>query len=272
MTSRFFLAVPAALALLASAAPLSSATAATLDVMSYNINWGRPGGARLEAIAKVIASSGAEVAGLQEIRRFWGKAGSNGNFRCQDQPAQLAAALRRITGQRWYSVYSPEKRRSTSACVRQTGQRGYDGVALVSRYRIRSTASYQLPYGRGLAKATIEVPGRGQVTVFATHLDHESGAKREVQARQVASLVRRAGGRAVFLTGDMNAGPGQAPIRALERVARDSWKDKGRGAGATRRGRIDYVFYRGGARVEAVRVIQNWTSDHRPVIARFRVG
>jgi endonuclease/exonuclease/phosphatase family metal-dependent hydrolase len=246
----------------------SGSSSSRFDVMSYNINWGGVGGANMQSIAKVIASNGAEVVGVQEIRRFWGNAGENGNFGCKDWPAVLASMLGQVTGQRWYSVYSPETIRSTTACVASTGQVGYDGVAVLSRYPIVSSASYKLPYGRGLAKAVISVPGRGQVTVFTTHLDHISDSTRTTQAREVVRIVQQTGG-AVFLTGDMNASPGQMPILTLETALRDTWKEKGVGDGATRNGRIDYVFYDREKRLESVQVIQNWTSDHRPVMATF---
>jgi endonuclease/exonuclease/phosphatase family metal-dependent hydrolase len=235
-------------------------------VMSYNINWGAPGGRRLDAIAKVIASSGADVAGLQQVRRF-ARAGKKGPYNCEDQPAKLQAALQRLTGQRWHWAYVPNTsfRQGRRACKAITSHPVQEGVAILSRYPIVSKDGYRLSYQRGLAKAVVDVPGAGRVTVYTVHLDTGSAGRRTTQARQVAGIVRGGGGDTVFLTGDMNDQPGDAPIRLLTEVFKDS------GGPPTRNSKIDYVMYRGDADLRSVRVIQNWTSDHRPIVARFSV-
>jgi endonuclease/exonuclease/phosphatase family metal-dependent hydrolase len=272
VTFRSWLAVPIVGALLAPAALPSTAEAATLNVMSYNINWGAPSGSRLDAVAKVIASSGADVAGLQQVRRY-ARVAKKGNFGCVDQPAKLAAALKRLTGDTWHWAYAANTstRQSSKHCKSVTSHPRQEGVLIVSRYPMASKASYKLPYERGVAKAVVKVPGAGNVAVFTVHLDTGSAGRRTTQAKQVAGIVKGGGGTATFLTGDMNDQPGDAPIRALTSVVRDAWADKGAGAGATRNSRIDYVMYRGNAATESARVIQSWASDHRPVIARFTV-
>ncbi len=269
---RRLLAIFAAAGLLAPAALPATASAATVDVMSYNINWGAPSGTRLDAVARVIADSGADIAGLQQVRRFARNA-KKGNYRCVDQPARLAAMLRELTGQKWYWTYAANTshRQSSKHCRSVTSTPRQEGVAVFSRYPITSATSYRLPYQRGLAKARVRVPGAGTVTVFTAHLDSTSNGKRAVQARNIASIVGGNGGP-TFLTGDMNSSPGSTPIRTLSRVVRDTWAEKGKGPGVTRNGRIDYVLYRGAARLGSVKVIQSSASDHRPVLARFTVN
>jgi endonuclease/exonuclease/phosphatase family metal-dependent hydrolase len=263
--SRTFLVMAAAAALVASAAVSSPAAATNLDVMSYNINWGAPSGKRLPSIAKVIASSGAEVAGLQQVRRFT-RVAKKGNYRCEDQPARLVRELERITGDNWYSTFAANgsTRQSSRHCKSVTSRPRQEGVLIVSRYPIVGKASYKLSYKRSVAKAVVRVPGAGRVTVYTVHLDSGSTGKRATQARQVARIVRSGGGP-TFLTGDMNDQPRDTPIRILKGVVRDA------GGAATRGSKIDYVMYRGGADLQSVRVIQNWSSDHRPIVARFRV-
>ncbi len=269
--SRRVLAICAAVALVAPAALPALAAAATIDVMSYNINWGAPSGTRLDDVARVIARSGADVAGLQQVRRFARNA-KKGNYHCADQPAKLAAMLRELTGKRWYWAYAANTsyRQSSRHCRSVTSKPRQEGVVIMSRYPIVSARSYRLPYQRGLARAKVRVPGGRTITVYTVHLDSFSSGKRVVQARNVASIVRGSGGP-TFLTGDMNSSPGTTPIRTLARVARDAWAVKGKGSGATRRGRIDYVFYRGRASLQSVKVISSSASDHRPVLARFIV-
>lgn len=270
--SRHTLAVAlVAAASLAPAALPASARAATLDVMSYNINWGAPGGKRLDAIAKVIASSGADVAGLQQVRRF-ARVAKKGDYACVDQPKKLVDALERYTGTRWDWAYTANTstRQSSKHCRTVTSTPRQEGVLIVSRYPITSSDSHRLSYSRGLARAVVRTPD-GPVTVYTVHLDSVSAGRRAVQARQVTDIVRKEGGRAVFLTGDMNGEASETPVRLLRDVLRDSWTEVGEGSGATRNSRIDYVLYRGSLRPRSARVVQSWVSDHRPVVASFSV-
>jgi endonuclease/exonuclease/phosphatase family metal-dependent hydrolase len=270
--SRMLLVIATAAALFAPAVAPSPAAAATVDVMSYNIQWGAPSGRRLEAVAKVIAGSGADVAGLQEVRRFARNA-KGGNYRCEDQARRVASLLERFTGDDWHWKYvaNYSRRQSSRHCRGVTSHNREEGVLIVSRYPIVRAASYRLPYGRGMAEATVRVPGSGTVTVYTTHLDWRSNGKRTVQAREIVRIAKRRGGP-VFVTGDMNARPSTTPMRVLAGAMRDTWAEKGVGKGVTRNNRIDYVWYRGGARPKSVKVIQSRASDHRPVLARFSVN
>ncbi|HEX7126505.1 MAG TPA: endonuclease/exonuclease/phosphatase family protein [Thermodesulfobacteriota bacterium] len=248
------------------------ASAANLDVMSYNINWGAPSGKRLDAIAKVIASSGADVAGLQQVRRF-ARVAKKGNYGCVDQPRKLVSALQRYTGDRWYWAYAANTsaRQSSKHCKSITSTPRQEGVLIVSRYPISHAEAHRLPYSRGLARALVNAPG-GPVAVYTVHLDSGSTGKRAVQARRVADIIRRDRTPSIFVTGDMNDKPGKAPLKVLRGVVKDSWAQVGKGSGATRNARIDYVLYRGRAKPQSARVIQTWVSDHRPVVARFSVN
>lgn len=247
------------------------AAAANLDVMSYNINWGAPSGKRLDAIAKVIASSGADVAGLQQVRRF-ARVAKKGDYGCVDQPKKLVSALQRYTGDRWYWAYAANTsaRQSSKHCKHVTSTPRQEGVLIVSRYPISRADAYKLPYSRGLARAVIKAPG-GPVAVYTVHLDSGSTGKRAAQARRVADIIRKDRTPAIFVTGDMNDKPGKAPLKVLGAVVKDSWEQVGKGKGATRNARIDYVLYRGRAKPQSARVIQTWVSDHRPVVTRFSV-
>lgn len=240
--------------------------------MSYNVNWGAPRGHKLDDAARVIAGSGADVVGVQQLRRFAGNA-KKGPYDCGDQPARLAAMLSELTGHRWSWAWGKNSggRAVTALCRGKVSRPSEEGVAVFSRYPIVSTTSYGLPYERALAKARIRVPGGDVVSVYTVHLDSFSSGKRAVQARDVLRIVRKSPG-ITFLTGDMNSQADTAPIRMLRTVLRDAWAEKGKGAGATRRSRIDYVFYRGDVRVDSVEVVQSNASDHRPVVATFSLA
>jgi endonuclease/exonuclease/phosphatase family metal-dependent hydrolase len=238
-----------------------------LEVMSYNVHWGVPNGSRLDAVAKTIAASGADVAGLQELHRFTGRA-KYGHYRCEDQPRRLERALEALTGHRWYYTFAAntnfkQRARRHQQCLHVTSAPRQEGDAIFSRYPIVSAASYRLPYRRSLVKAVVDVPGAGHVAVYTVHLDHYSVGKRVAQAKQVVGIIKGGGGDAVFLTGDMNDQPGDPPIRILTGVMKDT------GGGATRRSKLDYVMYRGRADFQSVRVIQSAASDHRPIVGTF---
>jgi endonuclease/exonuclease/phosphatase family metal-dependent hydrolase len=244
------------------AAASGSSGRGRLKVMSYNVHWGIPNGRRLDAVAKTIAASGADVAGVQELRRFTAKA-KLGNYRCEDQPRRLARALEELTGREWHWTFvANTTKRLTRECAHLRGVARQEGVAIFSRYPIVGGGSYRLAYEKSLAKAVVDVPGAGRVTVYTVHLTWNSVGKRVAQAKQIAGIIK-AGGGAAFLTGDLNDQPGDPPIRILTGILKDS------GGGPTRRSKLDYVMYRGGAHLEAVRVIQSAASDHRPIVGTF---
>jgi endonuclease/exonuclease/phosphatase family metal-dependent hydrolase len=237
-----------------------------LKVMSYNVHWGVPNGRRLDAVAKTIAASGADVAGLQELRRFTAKA-KFGNYRCEDQPRRLERALEELTGHEWHWAFvANTTKRLTRQCAHITGTARQEGVAIFSRYPIVAQDGYRLAYDKSLAKAVVDVPGAGRVTVYTVHFTFNSVGKRVTQARQVARIIAGGGGDAAFLTGDLNDQPGDPPVRILTGVLKDA------GGSATRNSKLDYVMYRGEARVESVRVIQSSASDHRPIVGTFSLN
>jgi endonuclease/exonuclease/phosphatase family metal-dependent hydrolase len=242
--------------------------AATLDVMSYNMHWAGPSGSRLEEVADIVADSGADLVGLQEVRRF-AREQEGGDYDCQNQPALLADLLRARTGHGWEWAFAPnfEGQQSRKHCLSVTSEPRAEGVAILSRYPIVDRRAHRLPHGRGLAEARVRAPG-GDVTIYTVHLDEGSRARRLDQARDITALLGAQGG-VLFLTGDMNSQPDSEEVGVLLSVTRDSSAEAGRGPQATRRGRIDYVLYRGDARPRSVEVIQRTVSDHRPVVARF---
>lgn len=268
---RWTLAVATALAILSPSFVSRQAEAASpVDVMSYNLHWGAPYGSKLDDVARVIAASGADIVGAQQLRRFAGINFKGGPYDCSDQPKKLAAMLKELTGVTWYYKFGKNYGGSSvcAGCVGKATQPHEEGVALLSKYPIVSSAVYNLPYKRALVQAKVAMPDGRTVTAFTVHLDTYYDYKRQAQAKQVASIVNGTSGRKV-LTGDMNTVPGTTVYNILKAVVRDTWVEKGEGYGATRNGRIDYVFYKTSLLLDSVKVIQEWASDHRPVQARF---
>lgn len=255
----------------AAALPGGRASAADpVDVMSYNVQWGSPYGSKLDDVARVIAASGADIIGVQQLRRFAGVNVKGGPYDCSDQPKQLAAYLKAMTGKTYYVAFGKNYGGTTvnSACRGKVTQPHEEGVAILSRWPIVSSKVYRLAYERALVEAKIGTPDGRTVTAFTVHLDSTYDYKRLAQAKQVAAIVGPTVGRKV-LTGDMNVQPGSTVYKTLTPVVKDTWVEKGIGTGATRNSRIDYVFYKTSLLLQSVYVIQEWASDHRPVQARM---
>jgi endonuclease/exonuclease/phosphatase family metal-dependent hydrolase len=244
------------------------ADAATLDVMSYNMHWAGPSGSGLDEVAEIVAASGADLVGLQEVRRF-AREQKGGDYHCQDQPALLAGMLRRLTGDPWEWAFAPnsEGQQSRKHCLSVTSEPRAEGVAILSRYPIVERRAHDLPHARGLAEARVRAPG-GDLTIYSVHLHSTSQAKRMDQVHRILELLGQQGG-VVFLTGDLNGQPDSEEVRTLLTATRDSFAEAGQGRARSRQGRVDYVLVRGDVRVRSAEVIQRTVSDHRPVVARF---
>ena len=123
-----------------------------------------------------------------------------------------------------------------------------------------------------------------------THLDPDSQSYRLTQARQAIGWgAARPESR--IIGGDFNAWPDQTSIAEMVKTYTDSWAQaaalgKARTFagnspfGATKKGRIDYIFYSRGADNLALVESQVYDtrdsagvmpSDHRPVVTTFEV-
>lgn len=130
-----------------------------------------------------------------------------------------------------------------------------------------------------------------QFWVFNTHFDHRG---KEARANSVELILqwiekKNKNGEAVFVTGDLNLSPEEAPIKRLAKVMADSWEHSLRppyGPTGTFNGfefnqplkrRIDYIFVsRENVVVEKYRTIDDfrefrYPSDHMPVLVHCRI-
>jgi endonuclease/exonuclease/phosphatase family metal-dependent hydrolase len=114
------------------------------------------------------------------------------------------------------------------------------------------------------------VIGDKPVLMAALHNDSFDMRNNEAQARQLLEYV---GDRPAILAGDFNNRPGDRSIKLL----RESNKFAGAFDGpptffeGTRRERLDYILVPPGWELLDHRVIADDTSDHRPLVCRFRV-
>jgi endonuclease/exonuclease/phosphatase family metal-dependent hydrolase len=165
-----------------------------LRVLSYNIHHGE-GIDRvldLNRIANVINSVHPDIVSLQEVDR------KTARVKNQDQPALLAKAtsMRVIFAQNI------------------PFQGGDYGNAILSKLEIVNHKNHKLPNHdngeqRGALQATIKLPGNhGNLTFWATHLDHRSNPKERIDsAKYLVQFARNSPIPLSILAGDLNATP-----------------------------------------------------------------
>ena len=229
-----------------------------LRVMQFNIHAGvsRYGGVGLARIAAEIKAAHPDLVSLNEV--------DSGTIR--SGRADEAAYLGRATGLR--AVYGPNLF-------------GYDGGrfgnAILSRYPIRETHNTRLPRKpgsepRGLLGVTLRV-GRQTVSFYSVHLSQggRGAAQRVRQAGAIARVIRSSG-HPTILSGDLNARPGDLPVRILRQYLLDAQEQAGTGPGLTvpegdPQHRIDYILYDNhfGAVPDSTQVLPSGSSDHRSV-------
>ncbi len=248
-----------------------------LRVMTYNIRHGlgdHPedpklfGDYDLERVGEVIRQAGPHIVALQEVDRLQER--SLG----VDQPQALGALLEMEHCFGANVLFHP----------------GEYGVATLSKFPITSCENIPLPAGegrenRGVLKASIHVPGHGNITVLNTHLQvgqpgSEGAAVRErrEQASVIGDLVSNEN-RPVILMGDFNAEPGDPEMEPLASLS-DAWRVAGEGGTGctipfhpTLRPslRIDAIYVSEVFRVISSRVVlkhpARFASDHLPVVA-----
>lgn len=226
--------------------------------LTYNIRHGARDDGRvdLEAVARVIRASGADVVALQEVdvRQF--RSG------LEDQARWLGRRLGMEV------VFAPTMRRGL----------GLYGNALLSRFPVRAAHSLLLPgrlEPRGALVAHLATPG-GAVTVVATHLGL-SAADRRAQAAALARELAGVRGPVVLL-GDWNAeagAPELAPLLARFLPAApgpDGPSLTLRRPGGALYAAPDRVLVSPGLGVVEARVLPEAVSDHLPVLALLTLG
>jgi endonuclease/exonuclease/phosphatase family metal-dependent hydrolase len=247
-----------------------------LRVLQYNTHhggYGTDGRYDPDRLATWMAKMKPDVITLNEVEKFtgWGN---------EDQPARYKALMEAKTGRKWYMVFAQEFGAWTS-----NGK----GHVILSTYPLESTMFYDMSWDRVAAAARITVNGR-TISLVVTHLDPDSLSRRLTQAQQVMGWASAVPENRI-LTGDMNAWPDQSSIAEYDKAYSDSWavaESAGKAvgfaglspSGATKNGRIDYIFYSKkstnlavvGSQVYDTRDTHGvMPSDHRPVLTTFEV-
>lgn len=273
-----------ALAAIAVAAmrPRGSEADGAVKVMSFNIQHGIDAGGKynLQRAIDTIAKIQPDVVGLQEVTR------NHPYYNCDDQPAKLAEGLKAATGRAWSVAYEQEWFTPNVEC-RDSGRgdgKETEGLAFLSPAPLGATTMVTLPASRIAFTAKPQALGGTPITVTHLASGKNNGSQR---GKQVDALVKWSDkfGAAQLVLGDFNLRPEEPELQPMLSLFRDVWADaKGAGSATGAEGthgdkRIDFVFVKGDALqllgVESVETA-GWfgkaASDHRPVVARFRLA
>lgn len=259
--------------------------AAALRVVSYNIHHGADTADRLDLArtAAVLARSGADLMGLQEVDRHWSERSA-----FADQAEWLAATLGMHVAYAANLDLDPHPDLDPLGPGRQRRQYG---LAVLSRFPILSVTHELLPHGpevepdlpdlepRGLLAVEVDVDGE-RLCFATTHLSEADPRARESEAARVAGILGTAPRRTI-LTGDLNALPTAPETKPLTDVLADAWPDGNDDPDAdpghtipvaVPDRRIDYVLVSPDLSAERAWVLTDAdASDHLPVVADVRV-
>jgi endonuclease/exonuclease/phosphatase family metal-dependent hydrolase len=246
-----------------------------IRVLQWNLHHGvgTDGRYDIDRIATAMAVMTPDIVLLNEVEKYTGWGNEN-------QPERYRWLLEAKTGRVWYSHFAQEYGNWTG-----NGK----GSEILSTFPLDSTDQTTITYGRVIGAATVTVNGR-ILTLMETHLDPDSQAYRLAQAKEVITWgLARPENR--IISGDFNAWPDQSSIAEMRRTYADSWEDAtaigkaftfagNNPIGATKNGRIDYIFYSRGASnltliqsqvVDTRNTAGIMPSDHRPVVTTFDV-
>lgn len=228
---------------------------AEITVMTYNIQSGFSVDNRwsLEETAGAIEAQNPDVVVLNEVGRGWLVTSGN------DELPWLSNRLNMPY------VWGP------------ASDDGLWGNAILSRLPMSREALRKFDSTENLKRSAVAAwitVGDGGVWVFGTHLDNPADAG-EARMEQVQELIDFGDNRRpAIVAGDLNAEPSDDVLTALED---QGFEDAGARLGADAftsedHRRLDYVLTTDGVEVIDVRIPDTWASDHKPVVARIRVG
>jgi endonuclease/exonuclease/phosphatase family metal-dependent hydrolase/regulation of enolase protein 1 (concanavalin A-like superfamily) len=241
--------------------PPPPSTEQQLRILHWNVHHGgqrSDGVTDRDGLTTWMASFNADVFSLNELDSL-----ANLN--------DIVARLTKKTGTTWYVSYDY-------------------GIALVSRFPIESKSSCVInsSLGRKIVRAGIVVNGR-TINIWSAHLDAYSATTRQSEMGALLKCVEAFPEQRI-VAGDLNAGSTSAEIKLLAGSYIDAWPAAkalgtavnypGNADGATRSGRIDYVFASRTATQLVLKSAQIFdtrnaagvmASDHKPLLVVYDV-
>lgn len=240
---------------------LCSVQAQTIKVLTYNIHHGNPpakkGVIDLEAIAKVINETDADVVGIQEVDINVSRSGL----------VNQAQKLAELTNMEFYFSKGINL------------EKGYYGTVILTKHKIIGKRRYDLPdpdksEARSLAIVDIELPNGKSFSLANTHLD-----LKETNRIAQAEFINELGDlytRPLILVGDLNAKPDSKAIGILENVFVRNTKLNGPTfPNVNPKEEIDYIMVSKNTNFKwkkySVWSTANWESDHLPLYAEIKL-
>jgi PKD repeat protein len=165
-----------------------------------------------------------------------------------NDPTLITGLMEQKTGLTWYSYYVPK----FPGCE--------EGVMVLSKWPIVSTASLYMSYQMPVAEATINVNGK-LISFFSTHFQWPgtASAERQVEANQMVAFASQFAEPRI-IAGDLNAQVYTPEVETVLQQYYGAWDEavsKGvataypdnpaSATSRTRRSRIDHIFYSKGA-------------------------
>lgn len=230
--------------------------AQTVKILTYNIHHANPPSEPnkidIEAIAKVINESGAEIVGIQEV---------DINVSRSEMMNQ-AEKLSELTGMDYFFSKGIDL------------EKGYYGTLILSKHKIIGKRRYDLPMpvkseNRSLAIVDVELPGEKTISFANTHLDlkEENRIAQAEFINELGELYRKP----LIFVGDLNAKPESKPIQVLEKYfVRNTKNNQPTSPNVNARNEIDYIMVLNNQEFEwkDYRVIkEEYASDHLPLFA-----
>lgn len=222
-----------------------------LTVASFNMH-SQTDEKKCRSIADALKESGADLVGLQEVRRL------------KELPEEKVDSLAFIAGRAGYPYY---------AFCRTLGNDEYDyGIAVMSRYPIIDSDTVKLDLfspeeSRRLQYVRVWT-GEAAVVLFNTHLSQKTMYRKSVNLASFVYETRSFGFRDYIVTGDFNCSPVRIHVYDPDiRYANMSASTYG---GGTQPKIIDNVLYTAGFRCpEAGITDMPRLSDHKLVVAKL---
>jgi PKD repeat protein len=161
-----------------------------------------------------------------------------------NDPSLITGLMKQKTGLTWYSYYVPK----FPGCE--------EGVMILSKWPIVSSAPYFMSYGYSIAEATLKVNGK-LISFFATHFQYpkDASAERQVEANQLVAFASKFAEPRI-IAGDLNAQVGTPEVDIILQDYFGGWDsavNKGVATAypdnppnldtRTRRSRIDHVMF-----------------------------